>query len=428
MPRHNVALVDCNNFYVSCERTFNPLLEHRPVVVLSNNDGCIVSRSQEAKVLGVPMGVPYFQVRDLLRDNNGVVLSSNFELYADMSARVMRILSSFTPSIEYYSIDEAFLHLDYWGDTDYEKLGEEIQQTVKKQTGIPVSVGIASTKVLAKAANEVAKQNPLYSGVLSLVGLNTIERGEYLKQVEVGDVWGVGWKSTPKLNKYGIYTAYDLALADERVVRQLMTIAGMKLVLELRGQECFGLDDHPGAQKSVLVSRSFAQLITDRRDLEEAIATHVFHATRQLRKQRLHAKFLTVFMHTNYHRKQDQQYFPSRTVNLQLASNYPSDFIEPALKLTRALYRSGIKYKKTGVVLSGLVPAGEFQQSLLEPLANQSMLMKNKLGRLIDHLNQKYGREFLRFGAMGLQRKWYMRRQLRSPRYTTNLDELLEVG
>src|SRR3989304_1717024 len=279
MPRHHVALVDCNNFYVSCERVFNPLLEHRPVVVLSNNDGCVVSRSQEAKRLGVPMGVPYFQVRDLLRSNNGAVLSSNFELYADMSARVMRILGSFSPNVEYYSIDEAFLYLDYVGKMDFEKLGEEMQQTVKKQTGIPVSVGIAPTKVLAKAANEVAKQNPLYSGVLSFIGLSEAEKATYLRQVEVGDVWGVGWKSAPKLNRYGIRTAYDLARADERVVRQLMTIAGMKLVLELRGKPCFGLDDHPGAQQSVLVSRSFAQLITDRRDLEEAVATHVFHAT-----------------------------------------------------------------------------------------------------------------------------------------------------
>lgn len=428
MPNHQIALIDCNNFYVSCERVFNPLLERRPVVVLSNNDGCVVSRSQEAKAIGVPMGVPYFQVRDLLRQNHGAVLSSNFELYADMSQRVMKILRQFSPNIEYYSIDEAFLYLDYFGQKDCEKLGEELRSAVKKQTGIPVSVGIGQTKVLAKTANEVTKQNPLYGGVLSFIGLSQSEREAYLKEVPVKDIWGVGWQSAPKLVKRGLRTAYDFAQADEQVIRKLMTVAGMKLVLEMRGQACFGLDDHPDAQKSVLVSRSFAELITDRRDLEEAVATHVFHATRQLRKQNLQAKVMTVFMHTNYHRKQDQQYFPSGSISLSLTSNYPADFIGPALKLVRNLYRPGFKYKKTGVVLSGLSPAGEFQQSLIEPTANDSLLNKNRVNQALDYLNRKYGREFLRFGAMGLERKWYMRRQLRSPRYTTNLDELLTVN
>lgn len=395
--------------------------------MLSNNDGCVVSRSQEAKALGVPMGVPYFQVRELLRRNNGAVLSSNFELYADMSQRVMQIVGQFSPAVEYYSIDEAFLHLDYFGSVDYGQLGEELQQTLRKQTGIPVSVGIGPTKVLAKTANEVAKKNPLFGGVLSFLDLTEKQREAYLVQVPVEDVWGIGWKSAPKLVKKGIKTAADLARADERMVRKIMTISGMKLVLELRGQECFSLENNPDAQKSVLVSRSFAELITDRRDLEEAVATHAFHAARQLRKQNLHAAFLTVFMHTSRHRKQDVQYFPSQTVSLPIASHSPSDFIVPAVQLVRSLYRTGIKYKKSGVVLFGLSPADQFQQSLLEPAANSAHLERKRLNRALDRLNQKYGREFLRFGAMGLQRKWYMRRQLRSPRYTTNLNELLTV-
>jgi DNA polymerase V len=397
------------------------------VVVLSNNDGCVVSRSQEAKALGVPMGIPYFKVRDLLRKNNGVVLSSNFELYADMSQRVMRIIGQFSPSVEYYSIDEAFLYLDYLGETDYEKLGEKLQKSIKKQTGIPVSVGLGQTKVLAKTANEVAKQNPLYQGVFSFIGLSEAEREQYLQQVPVESLWGVGWQSAPKLVKRGIVTAADFARADEQVIRKIMTISGMKLVLELRGRECFGLDDHPEAQKSVLVSRSFAELITDRRDLEEAVATHAFHAARQLRKQNLHAKYLTVFLHTSHHRRQDTQYHPSGTISLLAASNYAADFIAPALKLVKSFYQPNIKYKKSGVVLSGLTPVDSFQQNLLDESANDVQRVKYRLNRSLDQLNQKYGREFLRFGAMGLQRKWYMRRQLRSPRYTTNLNELLKV-
>lgn len=397
------------------------------MVVLSNNDGCVVSRSQEAKALGVPMGVPYFTVRDLLRENNGAVLSSNFELYADMSQRVMKIVGEFSPSVEYYSIDEAFLYLDYHGKTDYGALGTKLQTTIKKYTGIPVSVGIGPTKVLAKTANEVAKKNPLFGGVLSFLELTDGEREAYLAQVPVEDLWGIGRKSAPKLIQRGIATAADLSRADEQMIRKLLTISGMKLVLELRGQECFSLDDHPEPQKSVLVSRSFAELVTDQRDLEEAVATHAFHAARQLRKQNLHAAFLTVFMHTNYHRKQDTQYFPSKTMSLPLASNSALDFITPATGLVRLLYRPGIKYKKSGVVLSGLTPANAFQQSLLDMHANETLLEKKRLNRALDRLNQKYGREFLRFGAMGLQRKWYMRRQLRSPRYTTNIHELLEV-
>jgi DNA polymerase V len=422
---HNFALVDCNCFYVSCERLFRPDLEKKPVVVLSNNDGCVVSRSQEAKDIGIGMGVPYFQIKDLLKRNRGHAFSSNYELYADMSSRVMDTLKEYSPELEIYSIDEAFLHLDYCQDTNYLKFADEIKEKVFKVTGIPVSIGIAKTKTLAKVANELAKTKTILNGSLSFIDLDRSKIESYLSLLPVNDVWGIGRKSAEKLHKIQVFTALDLAKKNEQTIKQILTISGMKTVLELRGKSCFALEI-ACPQKSVVVSRSFGQLVGNIGDLKEALSTHIFHGTERLRKQGLQAQCLTIFINTNYHRTQDKQHFVNKTISLDAASNYPSDFIKPALKTLDKMFKNGYLYKKAGVVFTAISSDKESQQNLYsndEPTWER----KSNLTKAIDCINDKYGRETLTIASMGSKPKWKMKREMKSFRFTTNWNELLSI-
>lgn len=423
---NNYALVDCNSFYVSCERLFRPDLTNKPVVVLSNNDGCVVSRSQEAKDIGVGMGVPYFQIKDLLKRCCGYAFSSNYEFYADMSNRVMTVLKDYSPELEIYSIDEAFLHLNYLQGTNYTQFADEIKQKVFKETGIPVSVGIAKTKTLAKAANELCKRKAIFAGALSFIDLDQVQINEYLKLLPVEEVWGVGRKSTLKLYEMGIKTAYDLQNTSEQVIRQIMTVTGMRTTLELRGEPCYELESAKQAQ-SVVVSRSFGHLVTEITEIKESLSTHIMNGTKRLRNKKLNAQYLTIFMHTNPHRKQDQQYFISKTISLNEPSNYHGDFISEALQACEELFKEGYLYKKAGVVFTGLSSVDTAAQNLFTS-DEIKFQRKNCISKVMDAINAKYGQNSLVVASMGLKQNWAMKREMRSNRFTTNWNELATIN
>lgn len=424
---NNYALVDCNSFYVSCERLFRPDLTSKPVVVLSNNDGCVVSRSEEAKDIGVGMGVPYFQIKELLKQHGGYAFSSNYEFYADMSNRVMTVLKDYSPELEIYSIDEAFLHLNYLQGTNYVQFADEIKLKVFKETGIPVSVGIAKTKTLAKAANELCKRNAIFAGSLSFIDLDQEQINEYLKLLPVEEVWGVGRKSALKLYDMGIKTAYDLQNTSERTIKQIMTITGMRTTLELRGEPCYELESSVKQAQSVVVSRSFGHLVTNITEIKESLSTHIMNGTKRLRNKKLHAQYLTIFMHTNPHRKQDKQYFISKTISLNEPSNYHGDFISPALQACDELFKSGYLYKKAGVVFTGLTSIETTAQNLFT--SNEiSFQKKNCISKVMDSINAKYGQNSLVVASMGLKQNWAMKREMKSNRYTTNWNELISIS
>lgn len=423
---NNFALVDCNSFYVSCERLFRPDLKNKPVVVLSNNDGCVVSRSQEAKDIGVGMGVPYFQIRDLLKRHDGHAFSSNYEFYADMSNRVMTVLKEYSPELEIYSIDEAFLHLNYLQGTNYAQFADEIKLKVFKETGIPVSVGIAKTKTLAKAANELCKRKAIFAGSLSFINLDQSQINEYLKLLPVEEVWGVGRRSALKLYDMGIKTAYDLQEISEQTIKQIMTITGMRTTLELRGEPCYELESAKQAQ-SVVVSRSFGHLVTNITEIKESLSTHIMNGTKRLRNKKLNAQYLTIFMHTNPHRKQDKQYFISKTISLNEPSNYHGDFISPALQACDELFKGGYLYKKAGVVFTGLTSTDTIAQNLFT--TNEASFQRKKcISKAMDLINAKYGQNSLVVASMGLKQNWAMKREMRSNRFTTNWNELVSIS
>lgn len=424
---NNYALVDCNSFYVSCERLFRPDLINKPVVVLSNNDGCVVSRSQEAKDIGVGMGVPYFQIKDLLKQRGGYAFSSNYEFYADISNRVMTVLKEYSPELEIYSIDEAFLHLNYLQGTNYVQFADEIKSKVFKETGIPVSVGIAKTKTLAKAANELCKRKAIFAGSLSFIDLDQEQIDEYLKLLPVKEVWGVGRRSALKLYDMGIKTAYDLQKTSERTIKQIMTITGMRTTLELRGEPCYELESSVKQAQSVVVSRSFGHLVTNITEIKESLSTHIMNGTKRLRNKKLNAQYLTIFMHTNPHRKQDQQYFISKTISINAPSNYHGDFISPALQACDELFKGGFLYKKAGVVFTGLTSMNTIAQNLFTS-DETSFQRKNCISKVMDLINAKYGQNSLVVASMGLKQNWAMKREMRSNRFTTKWNELATIN
>jgi DNA polymerase V len=396
----------------------------------------VVSRSEEAKKLGIGMGVPYFQIKNLLRQAGGQAFSSNFELYADLSNRVMTVLRDFTPEMEIYSIDEAFLRLNYCSGTSYLRLADQIKNRVQRETGIPVSVGLATTKTLAKAANELAKQQAIFGGTLSLLELTPAEIDEYLQLLAIEDVWGVGRRSSAKLRALGVRTAFDLTQASEALVRQLLTVTGLRTALELKGEACLELEEGKQAQ-SVIVSRSFGQLVTLLGEIKEALASHIVSGCKRLRGKGVQARYLTIFLNTNVHRPQDQQHFVSQTLSLAVSSNYHGDFLRLALPAVAKLFRPGCLYKKVGVVFSGLAGVGAVEQDLFSG-GEEAEAKKNLVSQVLDQVNARYGRGSLVVGSMGLRatgrgrmgfgQKWQMKNEMRSGRFTTRWEELGEVG
>lgn len=410
------ALVDCNNFYASCERVFNPKLNGKPVIVLSNNDGCVVARSNEAKALGIGMGVPEFMVREIIRAHKVQVFSSNYALYGDMSQRVMDTLQQFCPDLEIYSIDEAFLSLSGFRSRNFSEYAATIRATVKQWTGIPVSIGIAETKTLSKIAGDIAKKSP--SGVCDL--LTHPDRDSLLNKIPVADVWGIGKAHSQFLHSYGIHTALQLCQADDQFIRKQMGIVGLRLVHELRGLSCLELEQCPPPKKGITCARSFGKAITKIQEMEEAVSSYVTRAAEKLRREELAATNLTVFLHTNQF-KEVAQYSNSLTVRLPVATDTTHELITAALQGIRRIWREGYGYKKAGVMFVGLVPANQIQADLFD---GKDRTRSKQLMAALDSINARFGSGTLQYASSGISREWKATFNRRSPAFTTSWDEL----
>jgi DNA polymerase V len=414
-----IGLIDCNNFYVSCERVFQPRIRRRPVVVLSNNDGCVIARSNEAKALGLKMGTPLFKVQDLVDKYNVAVFSSNYALYGDMSHRVMEALQEFTTEVEVYSIDEAFMSLDDEDSQSFHARGMNIREKVLKWTGIPVSVGIGQTKTLAKVANNLAKKNAGMQEVLDLtpVGVQT----EALQQTPVGEVWGVGPAYSKLLKAAGITTARKLRDADRRWIRQRMTIVGARIVEELRGISCLPLVQCPQQKKSITCSRSFGILVESLDELREAVAVYMSRAAERLRRGKLAAGVVTVFINTNRF-SNEPQYGNSVTYELVYSTDSTKELLEWAQKGLEQIYRSGYRYKKAGVMLNQLVPVDQLTKRFFDDGAFER---SRRVLKAVDEINKRHGRDTVRFGIARADGRWKTKFLRRSQNYTTDIKEVL---
>jgi len=417
-----IAHVDCNNFYASCERVFDPKLKGKPVVILSNNDGCIVARSNEAKALGIGMGVPYFRVREVIEKNNVYVYSSNYTLYGDMSSRVMSVLSGFTPNSEFYSIDEAFLSLESISIKDRGEYGIKIKNTVIKQTGIPVSIGIASTKTLAKIANEYAKKNKELNGVFDIVQFPNMDK--LLDHVPVYDVWGIGNETAKFLMNHEILTALDYRNASEYWVQKRLGIVGLRIWYELKGVSCLDLEEITRPKKAIMSSRSFGRYVTELGELEEAVSQYATRCAEKVRSQKSIASSVHVFIQTNHHKITDMQHAEGITITLPEPTAYTPVLVQYAVYLLRRIYKSGYNYIKAGVLLEGLLPSSSVQQSMFEHNDHKKL---NEAMKAMDTVNCLWGRDTLRLASSGIEQEWKMKMSYRSGRYTTNWNELMEV-
>ena len=418
------ALVDCNNFYASCERVFNPSLIGKPIVVLSNNDGCVIARSNEAKLLGIPMGAIAFQLKELIEKHQVKVFSSNYTLYGDMSNRVMTELGKFAPEIEIYSIDEAFLDLAgferYHNLNDY---GQNIKKIVTRNTGIPISIGIAPTKALAKVANRTAKKNPMFHGVCVLDSPEKIK--EILTIFPIEDVWGIGGRYAKMLvQQHLVKTAQDFVNLSDNLIQKKMGVVGLRLKKELLGFSCLKLESVSTNKQNICTSRSFVEMLKDYEPLSEAVATFASRCAFKLRKQGSCAKTITVFITTNRFSENEPQYNPSCVITLPTASNSSIDIVEYALKALQRIFRKGYKYKKAGIIVSEIVPKDQLQMNIFEntdPQKHQAAM------KSLDTLNNWYGREKVRLAATGTGRKWKLRQEFKTKCFTTNWEELMEV-
>ena len=413
------ALADCNNFYASCERVFQPDLRNRPVVVLSNNDGCVIARSNEVKAFGIEMGTPYFKLLELIRKHNIAVRSSNYTLYGDMSQRVHSTLEQFAPEVENYSIDEAFLDLAGM-KVDLVVYARDIRATVLQHTGIPVSVGIGLTKTLAKVANKLAKKTS--EGVWALLDLAS--QTEALARLDVGDVWGIGPSYAKMLKSHGISTAIQLRNADLKWVQQKMTVVGLRTVLELRGEVCNELELEPEASQQIVRSRSFGRAVTSLEELQESVAMHASRGAEKLRAQKLAAGVISVFIRTNPFVPNDPQYSNSTGCRLPVATADTTMLIKAALDGLSRIYCNGFRYKKSGIMLMDLCPDNQVQGNLFWQADTQK---QDRLNVTIDAINHRYGKFCVRHAAMGINQKWAMRREFCSPCYTTRWEDLLVV-
>lgn len=410
------ALVDCNNFYASCERVFNPKLRNVPVVVLSNNDGCVIARSEEAKEVGIEMGVPYFQCRDLIRQHKVAVCSSNYALYGDMSARVMQILHEDCPAVQVYSIDESFVDFTV---PEPEQYGHYIRDKIYREVGIPVSVGIGTTKTLAKVANKLAKKR---GGVFS-IGDN---REEILKDFPVDKVWGIGRRLAARLEVQGILSAWDLSQVDEIWVRREMSVVGLRIVLELRGMSCLTMQDAPQSKQSICTSKSFSRPVTKLEQMHEALAVYTARAAEKLRKQKSLASHIAVFVVPRSPNGGREQNHFQVDITLPEASFYTPQLMLYAKQALRRLWRENTAYLKLGVILSGIIPEGQHQANFLAPQSITQEKQKAVM-TLMDDLNQKSGKKVIRMASEGSKQEWQMQRQFLSSRYTTQWPEILNI-
>ena len=411
------GLVDCNNFYASCERVFNPSLNGKPIVVLSNNDGCIIARSNEAKALGIKMGVPAYQIKDLVKKHDVAVFSSNYVLYGDMSGRVMSMLAELAPEIEVYSIDEAFLNLE--GIQDLQTLGSKIVRQVTRGTGIPVSAGIAPTKTLAKVANKFAKKYPAYN---RLCIIDTEEKREKaLKLFEIGDIWGIGRRQATKLEKQGIKTAYDFTQLPGSWVRKNMTVTGERTWKELRGISCIDMESAPPAKKQICTSRSFGKMVEDIDTMSEAIATHASTCAKKLRQQKSYAMSLMVFIHTNNFREDLPQYWKNTIIKLSVPTSDTLEIVHYALEGLKSIFMPGYQYQKAGVIITEIVTSA--QLGLFDTVDREK---REKLMQAIDKVNGEH-RHLVKLAVQGNGRDWKLKQEQLSKRYTTDINEVLTI-
>ncbi len=414
------ALVDVNNFYVSCERAFNPKLENRPVVVLSNNDGCAVARSNEVKALGIKMAAPWFQLKDLAKKHHIVALSSNYTLYGDMSDRVMTILRDFSPDVEIYSIDECFLSLNglniLWSSAT--EMGQSMRQRVRQWLGLPVCVGFGASKTLAKLANHIAKKQPAFNGVCDLGSLSSEQIDALLANIAVREVWGVGSRISLKLEAAGIKTVQALRNTPTSWLRSKFGVVMERTGNELNGISCLALEEVTPPRKQIISSRSFGQLVYTLPELKESVASYVSSAAEKLRGQQSTCDAIQVFVETNPHREQDPQYSNSITVPLPNASGDTRLLIRAALFGLERIYRPGFAYKKTGVMLTGISSVVMSQGSLFTEYGADEK--STKLMNAIDQLNRRYGRNTVSVFSAGNRKPWTMRRGNMSPNYTTS--------
>lgn len=417
-------LVDCNNFFASCEKVFNPSLEGIPLVILSNNDGCVIARSKEAKLLGIGMGDPFFKIRDFCKQRNVAVYSSNYELYGDLSQRVMRILIEFAPEIEIYSIDEAFLKFPFgMGVGECMNLGIEIKKKIQKWLGLPVSVGIAPTKTLAKLANSLAKKDVI-KGVFDLTDESS--RGIILKRIPIGEVWGIGSRWRSKLQAQNIHTVADFIHKDALAIRRLMGVVGERMLWELRGISCLGIEE-VASKKSITCSRSFGETVTDLNSLFEAISFYTSNACEKLRSQHSCARSIQVFLEAlsaNPQAGSGVRHSYSCVRELFFATNDTPQIIQAAKDGVKELFIENCRYKKCGIILLDFLPENEVAPDLFCSNFNPK---RRHLARVVDSVNAYYGKESLFYGATGIQRQWRNRSERRSPRYTTSWDDLATV-
>lgn len=428
------ALIDGNAFYVSCERVFSPGLNERPVVVLSNNDGCVVARSNEAKALGIAMGVPYFKIRHAYERSGGIALSSNYSLYSDLSSRMMSVIGQYSDRQEIYSIDESFIEWTGFQSLDIGKMACELRRRVGRWIGIPVGIGIGPTKTLAKLANRLAKKHPdfMAAGICDLTTLPEPMVEQYLASLEVGDVWGVGPRWATRLVGLGVYTALDLSQVDPVWVRRHFNGGVERTALELRGIACFPLEESPPAKQQIVSSRSFGQLITDLEALNQAVSTYVARAAEKLRQEDSQTRSLTVFLHTPPFNSHEPQYHPSASVRFAVPTSDTLILTAAALNGLRRIYKPGFRYQKAGIMLLDLTPAREHQLSLFgdeDESGGCQNPSRQALMAVMDRINREMGRETLWTAAQGATRQssvvnWRMNRHHLTPAYTTRWDQL----
>jgi DNA polymerase V len=411
-----LALVDCNSFYCSCERVFNASIQTKPIVVLSNNDGCVVARSNDIKKY-IKMGQPVFEIEEVIKAHDVQVFSSNYSLYADLSARVMKVLSQFSPALELTNLTI----------NDLTEFGRTIKARVLQYTGIPVSVGIASTKCLTKIAVEIVKHDPSYNGVLDLTGLAEQEIDEMLARVAIEDVWGIGPKYARFLHNHGIVTAKELKYADEKWIRRYLTVTGARIVLELRGISCVPLEVERPPKQGIMCSKTFGREITSRNEMEEAIASYTARAAEKLREQDSLTSCLTIFIKTNSFNKTIPQYSNSFTVNIPYPAAFTPDLLQYALAALNAIYKDGYKYKKAGVYLTKITPHEYVQPDLFGEVSLLEHYKQARLMFIVDAINDIYGRDTLFFAIQGIIRPWKMQQRKLSQRFTTHWSEILTI-
>lgn len=416
------ALVDCNNFYVSCERVFQPRYQGKPVVVLSNNDGCAVARSEEAKALGIEMAVPIHSIKDLVQQHGVKLFSSNYTLYGDMSRRVYEVLAHFSPHIEHYSIDESFLFLGDMPFHSLERMALTMRRKVKQWTGIPVSVGLARTKTLAKLANRYAKKMMRNEGVYSL---STEEKiSEVLRWCEIGDVWGIGRQYAQTLRGMGVNNAYEFTLLPEEWVRKNMTVVGQRMFNELRGIPSIRFEEVAPPKKGICTSRSFGSLLTDKDEIKRAVANHAARCAEKLRRQASCASVLQVFLQTNQFRKGDRQYHKQITMQLPVATNSTNLLICYATQAIDMLYKTGYNFHKTGMFVTDIVPHTQVQGAFYQV---ENKVKNTRVMNALDAINSDMGGDTVRFAAQGYSKQWNLRSQHLSPCYTTRMEHVIRI-